>query len=118
MKGFPLERSTTWPVEFAEAIEEGADLNQIKTPFIIFILTQNVKIMQKQLKVVKNENIQGVIKRSIAVNKTMIEAQKSQSGLSEARSAVWSAAESARSAAESVFVLYADKLIELIKNCA
>ena len=35
-EGVSIERSKRWPVEFAEAINEGADLEKIKTPFLIF----------------------------------------------------------------------------------
>jgi len=39
-EGISKERSKSWPVEFAEAINEGSDLNKIKTPFLIFICEQ------------------------------------------------------------------------------
>jgi hypothetical protein len=35
-----LERSKTWPVEFIEAINEGADLEKAKSPFMIVVLEE------------------------------------------------------------------------------
>jgi len=37
-KNCPKARAKTWPAEFSEAINEGADLNKIKIPFLIFIV--------------------------------------------------------------------------------
>ena len=39
-EGLPKARSKTWPVEFAEAINEGSDLSQIFIPMLIFICEQ------------------------------------------------------------------------------
>ena len=35
-----LERSKTWPIEFIEAISEGADLEKAKAPFMIAVLEE------------------------------------------------------------------------------
>lgn len=37
-EGISVKRSKTWPVEFIEAIHEGADLEKIKGPFLIKVL--------------------------------------------------------------------------------
>jgi hypothetical protein len=37
-EGMSIERSKSWPQEFLEAINVGADLNKIKIPFLIFIV--------------------------------------------------------------------------------
>jgi hypothetical protein len=42
-EGLPLERSKKWPVEFAQAINEGADLEKVKGPFLISTLKETLK---------------------------------------------------------------------------
>lgn len=37
-EGLPNKRAKQWPKEFLEAIPIGADLEQIKAPFLIFVL--------------------------------------------------------------------------------
>jgi len=37
-EGISLERSKSWPVEFAQAINSGADLEKVKSPFLCFVL--------------------------------------------------------------------------------
>ncbi len=175
-EGVSVERSKLWPVEFSEAINVAADLNEVKVPFIIFILEQTLLIQQKNLK--QNKAQSNVIKSCIRAIKQMIKAQRlgsedlirsaaryaarsaaryaaesAESTRSAARFAAesaryaaestryaaesaWYAAESTRYAAESAwyaarsaaeytrfaaesvaYELYADKLLELLKEC-
>src|SRR5690606_25985304 len=77
-EGIPDKRRKTWPVEFGEAINEGADLNKIKVPFIVYILQSNIEVQKRLLKNTQDKEIRGVIKDSIKVNKQMIKAQEKQ----------------------------------------
>jgi len=102
-----IERSKTWPVEFAQAINQGSELDKIKASFIIYLMEENIKSIDA---CVYDADKFPDVKKAIdmtrdALNQT-IEAQKSGdknlilAAWSAARSA-WSAAESARSAAWS-----------------
>jgi len=42
-EGLPNERAKIWPVEFLEAVNVGADLNSIKSAFMIFTLEESLK---------------------------------------------------------------------------
>ncbi len=104
-EGVSIERSKRWPVEFAEAINEGADLEKIKTPFLIFILQNSlVSIENVQFDALKFPDVKASIEQTKIAVTQMIEAQQSENAekISAAESAAWSAARSAaRSAAES-----------------
>ncbi len=100
-EGVSFERSKLWPLQFSEAINEGADLEDIKIPFTVFILEHNIRIQEELLVTGVPANIKAVVQGAINANKQMVEAQLTRSARS-AESAAWSAAESAaRSAAWS-----------------
>lgn len=40
-----LKNSSKWVVEFSEAINVGADLNKIKTPYIVYLMQENLKTL-------------------------------------------------------------------------
>lgn len=99
------ERSKVWPLEFSSAINQESNLDNIRTPFIVYILKQNIITQKKQLKL----EIDDDIKKVIDVNKQMITAQESGAVILIA---------AARSAARSAsFEKYANKLLNLIRNC-
>lgn len=107
-ENLPEERSKKWPVEFSEAINEGADLDKIKTPYLVYILTENLKTLDS-LKVDKEHTqVIKAIEQTRAATLQVIKAHESddKDELSAAESAARSAAESvawaaAESAAES-----------------
>ena len=112
-EGVSLERSKLWPVEFAEAINDGSDLDKVKTPFLIFILKnslasiRNAKYDQDKFSDVKNaiDQTESAVIEMIRCHENGLDltAAKSaaESAKSAAKSAAWSAAESAESAAWS-----------------
>lgn len=104
-EGMNIKKSKSWPVAFAKAIRVGADLDKIKTPFIILILKHTLKSMDN---VEYDGNAFPYVKIAIEQSKAavtqMIKAQKfgDQLLISTARSATaYSAADSAYSAAFS-----------------
>lgn len=42
----PLKEAKKWPKQFLEAINIGADLEQVKLPFVVFILKSSIKSMK------------------------------------------------------------------------
>jgi hypothetical protein len=58
-EGLPTDRSKTWPVEFAEAINVGADLERAKAPFLIFILESNLERIQSEKYKQQREAVEG-----------------------------------------------------------
>ena len=99
-EGVTLERSKLWPVEFAEAINEGSDLEKIKIPFIVYLMEENLKsIRSVKYDADKFPDVKSTIDQTEKAILQMIEAQKS--GDPDLISAAWSAAESAESAAWS-----------------
>ena len=60
-EGVSVERSKTWPVEFIEAINKGADLNKIKAPLIVFILESVLGYVQDK----KHQKQKDVVLRCI-----------------------------------------------------
>ncbi len=102
-----LEDAKQWPVDFAKAIPEGVDLDQIKVPFLCYILEQNIATQEENLARNKgSKELEKVIKLAIKVNKDMIIALQSGSTevIQKAESLSRSAAGSAARAAESVSV--------------
>lgn len=129
-----LERSKTWPVEFAEAINEGADLDKIKVPFLTFVLEFNIKTMEEQLKKHNSDDVKRSIKDVIKVNKQVIEALQSgdEKQLKAAESAAWAAAWAAAEAAAEAAAwaaeaeaaaeaeghkIFANELLKLMREC-
>ncbi len=118
-EGVSLERSKLWPVEFAEAINDGSDLDKVKTPFLIFILKNSLKsVRNTKYDQDKFPDVKKAIEQTEAAVIEMIRCHENGLDLTAAESAAWSAAWSAESAARSAaFEMYADKLLELIMEC-
>ena len=131
-EGVSDERSKTWPVKFTKAMPDGVEFEkldqQVKIPFIVFILESNIENQTRLLEKVTDENIKAVVQQSIAVNKQMIAAQKSgdkvkiedarSAAESAAESAVWSAESAVWSAARSAaYEKYANELLRLLRKC-
>lgn len=74
-EGISKKRAKTFPVEFGEALNEGSDLNSIKTPFIIYLMEDSLKTLEsisvdkEEYKKVFDcvENAKQVVKRTIKV---------------------------------------------------
>jgi hypothetical protein len=88
-----IDRSKTWPLEFIEAVNEGSDLNQIKAPFMIFVLKSNLDNFDHA----KSPDVVKAINTCIDLWEKYPEGPSA--AWSAAESAAWSAAESAESAA-------------------
>ena len=121
-EGVSLERSKLWPVEFAEAVNEGSDLDKVKTPFLIFILKNSLEsIRNTKYDQDKFPDVKKAIEQTEAAVIEMIRCHENALDLT----AAWSAARSASSAAQSAawsassaaYEMYADKLLELIRGC-
>lgn len=127
------ERQKTFPVEFGEAVNEGADLDKIKVPFIVYILNENLKTLDSlkvdkekdnavfnSIELVRKATFQ-MIKAQKSGDKEKIEAARSAAWLAglAAGSAAWLAAGSAVGSAVGLAASekYADKLLELMRGC-
>jgi hypothetical protein len=102
-EGMIKKDALVWPAKFLKAINVGADLNKIKTSFIIFILKENLKTLDSLKFDKKFDKVIKAIDLTKAATKQMIKAQNSRDleKISEAERAAESAAESAWSVAES-----------------
>lgn len=76
-EGLPLDRAKSWPVEFAEAINTGADLATIKTPFIVYILEATISYLNylDDAQVVNKEQ-KRILSSTMRVVKKMLIAQR------------------------------------------
>lgn len=98
-EGLPLERSKTWPLEFVQAINVGANLDNVKAPFVIFILESNLENFDNK----KYPVVVEAINTCIDLYKKYPSGPDGSAAWSAARStawyaawyAVWSGAESA-----------------------
>jgi hypothetical protein len=111
-ENLPNDLAKKWPVQFLEAINLGSDLENIKKPFIIYLMNENLKSIRSCVyNVEKNPEVKKAIDLVEAAILQMIEAQEScdadkisaaeSAARSAARSAVWSAESAAESAARS-----------------
>jgi len=119
-EGLPVDRQKTWPVEFGEAINVGADLDKIKHPFLIFLMEENLKTLdalefdREEFKDVADsiEQTKKAIELTIKYHRVPNEAAKPaalsavlsaalSAAKSAAESAAWSAKPAARAAARS-----------------
>jgi hypothetical protein len=116
-EGLPDERRKQWPLDFAHAINEGAELDKIKPEFLVFILEfslaqvqgqgfEEQKIaIQKCIKLWKRKDIGSEdwlnAARSVAESAWSAESAAWSVAWSAARSAAWSARSVAWSAARS-----------------
>jgi hypothetical protein len=136
-EGLPKDIAMKWPGRFLKAVNVGVDLNKVKTPFLIFVLEQNLLSMEalkfdaaafpdvaKAVQMSKDVTVEIIrchrldLDLSAARSAARSAAESAaESAAWSARSAAWSAAESAAESARSAaYVKYADKLIELIKQ--
>lgn len=131
-EGLPEKKRKEWPLVFSKAVPEGVDLNQIKIPFIRYILEQNIKIQKEKLK--NNPGLKEISKRYILVNKDILYMHKTglaaelaaelvaRSVAKSAELAAWAAwltaesVESAESVKLAAFEKYAKKFISLLKG--
>ena len=138
-EGMSLEKSKTFPLLFLQAINPGSKLDNVFHKFCIFVLEDSKKNVQKQFDYVIKaidqvidfhlKSILGFESESAAMSAawstesaTMSAARSASRGA--AMNAAWSAAWSAESAAMSAesaawsaaYDLYADKLLELLKE--
>ena len=137
-ENLPNEQSRLWPVQFMEAINLGADLDKIKAPFMIYILSQsllnfdhekypNVKKSIKDTIDLWEKHSEGPSAAESAAWSVARSAARSaaesaaRSAAWSARSAAWSAESAARSAAWSAesaaYIKYSEKLLELMRGC-
>ena len=139
-----IDKSKEWPLEFSEAINTGSNLDQIKIPFLVYLLEQNINNLKQQSKC----DDKYIIEKVIEVNKQVITALKSgdEQLMEEARSATFShpaspaypayaaayeaaydavdaatyaATYAATSAVDKAYTIekYKNKLLELIRDC-
>jgi hypothetical protein len=121
-----------WPEQFLSSIKIGANLDTIKAPFLIFTLENSLESLDSvQFDIEKFPYVKDACDGSRAAVKEMIRLHKEDptaarsAAESAARSAAWSAAESAASAAWSAesaarsaaWQKFADKLLELLREC-
>lgn len=147
-EGLEEDRSKLWPVEFTEAINVGADLNQVRPDFIVYVLESNLERIRDDEFKEQRDAVQGCIdlwKRKDLYSKAWLVARSTarlaaesagRSTESSVYSVVYSAVRSAGSSADSIewslrlvadsiarslrlaaFEKFADKLLELIRNC-
>jgi hypothetical protein len=117
----PLERSKSWPVEFAEAIHTGADLEKIRVPFIVMLLRHSLVSLSKvQFDASRYPGVNQVIMGSHHAVQQMIEAQESgdQEKILAAHSAADSAACSADSAHSADSAAYAANSVARLAACS
>jgi hypothetical protein len=121
-EGMSLDKSKTWPVDFAKAINTGADLDKVKVPFICIILEHSlVSISKARYDAVKYPQVKDAIDQTAKAVKQMIKAQKSgaekeiQAAAYSADSAAYSAAYSAADSA--AYDYFADSLLMILKDC-
>ena len=60
-EGLPLERSKNWPLEFAKAVNVGADLDKVRAPFLIFVLESCLEPVQDKNHYKQKKAIEKVI---------------------------------------------------------
>jgi hypothetical protein len=151
-EGLPNERAKTWPVEFLQAINLGADLNKIKPAFLIFVLESCMDKFDHEKYPRVKESLEDVIalyeldperlhpddwsevrSRSYAAAVYAAAAAYAAAAVYAAAAyaaaavyaaadaaAVYAAADAAAYAAaarRNTYILFADKLLELIREC-
>jgi hypothetical protein len=99
-EGLTEKEAQGWPERFLSAIHPGADLDKVKTPFLVFILEENLKTLDSLPDQSEFPDVKNAINLAREVTVQMIAAQKAgdEGLLSAAARSAWSAAESARSA--------------------
>ncbi len=95
------DRHKQWPLEFSEAINEGADLEAIKLPYITYILEQNIDTLNIQLSKELDDDVREIVNMALKANQDMIKALAS--GDAEAIKRAREAAHRASRAADSAY---------------
>jgi hypothetical protein len=114
-EGMLMNSAQKWPEQFLKAINVGANLEQVKTPFLIFILKNSLKSM-KAIKYDKKAfpQVEAAQKQCETAVKEMIRCHK----LGFSLSAAYSAADSAYSAADSAAYSAANSAVRSAANSA
>lgn len=121
-EGLPNERAKNFPLEFLEVINVGADLDKIKIPFLIFIVESTLDKFDHKKYPKQKKAIDGVL---IELNKDVLDLDKLKAARAYAAyaAAVAAAAAYAADAAaaayarQNQYVKFADKLLELLREC-
>ena len=128
-EGLPNERAKAWPIEFADAVQVGADLSRAGWQFLYWLITDEAVNPGISHPIVKEPvaRCASIMKAKGEGQEVTASAARSAAASAEsAWSAAWSAAESAESAASAArsagagarsaaYVLMADKLLEILK---
>jgi hypothetical protein len=86
-ENLPTREANKWPLKFLQAVNLGSDLNKIKTPFIVYILNENLKTLNSLKVDAKFKDVIAAIEQTKLATQQMIKAQKSGKGLESAESA-------------------------------
>lgn len=106
-EGMAEEKSRTWPKHFLAAIPTGINLEQIKTPFIIFILKKCLASLDEcQFDPGKFTDVKKAVEGSRSAIIEMIRCHENSIDLSAAESAAWAA-----------YDQMADELLRLLEGC-
>ena len=100
-EGMNNEAAKEWPRVFLSTIKPGVDLENIKVPFLLIVLEENLSILNSlEIDKIEFPEIYKAIECSKSAVNQMIEAQKSENE-ENIRSAAWSAGSAAELAAWS-----------------
>ena len=129
-EGMSLEKSKTFPLLFLQAINVGSDLENIKAPFLIYILEGVLDKFDHQEFPDVLKTIENVIELYRGGETDLIKFDTAAEAAAEAEAAAWAAAAAAKAAAAAEatsiptyqtvateYDRYADKLLELIRDC-
>lgn len=104
-EGLPDERSKSWPLEFSEAINSGADLDKIKAPFLVMVLKSTLSTFDHD----QYPDVKNCIDGSIALwQRDDLYSDSWHKEAEAAAMAAWPAAK---------YEYFADELLKLIKEC-
>lgn len=112
-EGLPPERAKTWPAEFLEAIQPGADLCLVALRFMVWLLGGVMSHADQRGKIA----IQTVID---LYDRVLVGEQIERTAWMEAEATAWEAEAAAWAAAwagqAAAYMNQADKLLELLRN--
>lgn len=107
-EGMSLEKSKTWPRDFLDAISPGDDLNRVKVPFLIVVLTSALGMQESNTNFdefkfpevkLRIEQSKQSLRTVIGLLKRNDVSQEEWDAADAARDAAWSAARDAADAA-------------------
>lgn len=144
-EGLDNERAKSWPREFLESINIGADLDKIKIPFLIFIVEsarEKFDHAKQPIQLIAIDDVHRELKKEIINKDTLLKAQANAYAANAcaaacaayaaayAAAATYTAAAAAANACAAYaaaaytadakgkeFEKFADKLLELLRNC-